>query len=57
MARPPTVAERRGGRRSTGAIVDYAIVGALTVAFMAILLVFFRDQIAAILAWITSLIG
>jgi hypothetical protein len=43
--------------RTSGAIVDYAIIGLLTLALIAILLIFFRDQVAAILAWITSLIG
>ncbi len=44
-------------RRTPGAIVDYAIIGLLTAALIAILLIFFRDQVASILAWITSLIG
>ncbi|HLY15543.1 MAG TPA: hypothetical protein VKR24_14440 [Candidatus Limnocylindrales bacterium] len=43
--------------RTPGAIVDYAIIGLLTLALVAILLIFLRDQVAAILAWITSLIG
>ena len=47
----------RGPRRPAGATVDYALVGLLTLAFVVILLVFFRDQIATILAWIASLIG
>jgi hypothetical protein len=46
-----------GTRRPAGAFVDYAIVGLLTLVLMAILLIFFRDQIATVLAWITSLIG
>ena len=29
----------------------------LTTALVALLLVFFRDQVATILAWLTSLIG
>ena len=37
--------------------MDYALVGLLTLAFVVILLVFFRDQVATILAWITRLIG
>jgi hypothetical protein len=57
MDRPSAVAERKGTRRPAGTIVDFAIVGLLTLVLMAILLVFFRDQIATILAWMTSLIG
>ena len=57
MDRPSTGPERKGTRRPAGTIVDFAIVGLLTLVLMAILLVFFRDQIATILAWITSLIG
>ena len=57
MDRPSTAAERKGTRRPAGTIVDFAIVGLLALVLMAILLVFFRDQIATILAWITSLIG
>ena len=41
----------------TGALVDYVLIGLLTAALIAILLVFFRDQVATILAWITGLIG
>ncbi len=51
------MAEPGTRRRSSGTLVDYAIVGLLTLALVAILLIFFRDQVAAILAWITSLIG
>ena len=43
--------------RKPASIVDYAIIGVLTLTLVAILLVFFREQVAAILAWITSLIG
>jgi hypothetical protein len=57
MDRPSMVAERKGTRRPAGTILDFAIVGLLALVLMAILLVFFRDQIATILAWITSLIG
>ena len=31
-------------------MVDYAIIGLLTLALIGILLIFFRDQVAAILA-------
>ena len=41
----------------SGAMVDELIIGLLTLALIAILLIFFRDQVAAILAWITGLIG
>jgi hypothetical protein len=44
-------------RRAPGSIVDYAIVVLLTMVLVAVLLIFFRDQVATILAWITSLIG
>jgi hypothetical protein len=57
MERPPAAVERPEMPRSGSAIVDYAIVGLLTLGLVAVLLVFFRDQIATILAWITSLIG
>ena len=57
MERPPAAAGQAGTRRPGSAIVDYAIVGLLTLGLMTVLLVFFRDQIATILAWITSLIG
>jgi hypothetical protein len=57
MDRPPAPLEQATTRRPSGAIVDYAIVGLLTLGLVAVLLVFFRDQIATILAWITSLIG
>ncbi len=43
--------------RQAGKFVDYVIIGGLTLLLMAVLLVFFRDQIAAVLAWITRLIG
>ena len=57
MERPPAAAGQAGTRQPASAIVDYAIVGLLTLGLVAVLLVFFRDQIATILAWITSLIG
>jgi hypothetical protein len=44
-------------RRTPGTVVDYAIIGLLTLALIAILLIFFRDQVATILAWIIGLIG
>jgi hypothetical protein len=43
--------------RPVGALVDYALIGLLTLLVIVILLVFLRDQVAAILAWITGLIG
>ncbi len=54
MAEPAEPSRRR---RPVGPTVDYALVGLLTLAFVAILLIFFRDQVATILAWITRLIG
>jgi hypothetical protein len=51
MAEPDT------SRRKPAAIVDYAIIGLLTLALIGVLLIFFRDQVATILAWITGLIG
>jgi hypothetical protein len=51
------MAEPGPSRRTPGAVVDYAIIGLLTLALIAILLIFFRDQVATILAWITGLIG
>jgi hypothetical protein len=57
MDRPPVAIEQARTRRPRGTVVDYAIVGLLTLGLVAVLLVFFRDQIATILAWITSLIG
>jgi hypothetical protein len=51
------MADPAGRHRPAGSAVDYALVGLLTVALVALLLVFFRDQVATILAWITSLIG
>jgi hypothetical protein len=50
-------AERGGPPRKPAAVVDYAIIGLLTLALVAVLLIFFRDQVATILAWITGLIG
>jgi hypothetical protein len=49
--------EPGASRRKPAAIVDYAIIGLLTLALIGILLVFLRDQVATILAWITGLIG
>ncbi len=43
--------------RPAGALVDYALIGLLTLLVILILLVFLRDQVATILAWITGLIG
>ena len=43
--------------RPVGALVDYALIALLTLLVILILLVFLRDQVATILAWITSLIG
>ena len=43
--------------RPAGALVDYALIALLTLLVLLILLVFLRDQVATILAWITSLIG
>ena len=54
---PTTVAQPGRSSRTPSAMVDYAIIGLLTLALIGILLVFFRDQVAAILAWITGLIG
>jgi len=54
--RPTAVTESTAPQR-TGALVDYVLIGLLTAALIAILLVFFRDQVATILAWITGLIG
>ena len=51
------MAEPGASRGKPGAVVDYAIIGLLTLALIAILLIFFRDQVATILAWITGLIG
>ncbi len=51
------MADPTGRQRSAGSVVDYALVGLLTIALVALLLVFFRDQVATILAWLTSLIG
>jgi hypothetical protein len=51
------MAEPGRSSRNPGAVVDYAIIGLLTLALIAILLIFFRDQVAAILAWITGRIG
>ena len=45
------------GDRTPGALVDELVIALLTAALIAILLIFFRDQVATILAWITSLIG
>ena len=49
--------DRDAPRRPAGSTVDYALVGLLTLTLVVVLLVFFRDQVATILAWITSLIG
>ncbi|MGH2512237.1 MAG: hypothetical protein ACRDGQ_06080 [Candidatus Limnocylindrales bacterium] len=38
-------------------LVDYGLIGLLTLLVIAVLLVFLRDQVASILAWITGLIG
>ncbi len=43
--------------RPAGALVDYSLIGLLTVLVIVVLLVFLHDQVAAILAWITGLIG
>jgi hypothetical protein len=51
------VADPGASRQKPAAIIDYAIIGLLTLALVAILLIFFREQVAAILAWITGLIG
>lgn len=51
------MADPGASRRKPAAIVDYAIIGLLTLALVAVLLIFFREQVAAILAWITGLIG
>jgi hypothetical protein len=51
------MAEPDASPRKPAAIVDYAIIGLLTLALIGILLIFFRDQVATILAWITGLIG
>ncbi len=57
MDHPPVAIEQARTHRPSGTVVDYAIVGLLTLGLVAVLLVFFRDQIATILAWITGLIG
>jgi len=54
---PPMAGERGTPRRRAASIVDYAIIAGLTAVLVAVLLIFFHDQVAAILAWITSLIG
>jgi len=51
------MAEPGRSSRTPSPMVDYAIIGLLTLALIGILLIFFRDQVAAILAWITGLIG
>lgn len=43
--------------RPAGGIVDYTVIGLLTMLVIVILLVFLHDQVATVLAWITSLIG
>ncbi len=55
-SRPAAVAGRNTPQR-TGTLLDYLLIGLLTGALIVILLVFFRDQVATILAWITGLIG
>ncbi len=57
MGQPPPPTERPGARQPAGALVDYGVIVVLTAMLMAILLIFFRDQVATVLAWITSLIG
>ena len=51
------MADPVGRHRPAGSAVDYALVGLLTIGLVALLLVFFRDQVATVLAWLTSLIG
>jgi hypothetical protein len=46
-----------GRHKPAGSAVDYALVSLLTIGLVALLLVFFRDQVATVLAWLTSLIG
>ena len=53
----PAVVTGGNTPQRTGALFDYLLIGLLTGALIAILLVFFRDQVATILAWITGLIG
>ena len=51
------MADPLGRHWPAGSAVDYALVGVLTIGLVALLLIFLRDQVATILAWITSLIG
>lgn len=43
--------------RPAGRIVDYTLIGLLTMLVIVVVLVFLHDQVATVLAWITSLIG
>ena len=46
------LAPRRGG--SGQGLVEYGLILGLTVVFVIVLLVFFDDQVAAVLGWLSA---